>query len=51
MFLELAAVGRARLLVSGDRDLLTLAGQTTFAIVTPAEFLLRRFSADPQGKP
>lgn len=41
MFLELASVGRARLLVSGDRDLLALAGQTPFDIITPADFLLR----------
>ncbi|MEO5560335.1 MAG: putative toxin-antitoxin system toxin component, PIN family [Dokdonella sp.] len=41
IFLELAAAGRARLLVSGDRDLLALAGQTAFGIVTPADFLLR----------
>lgn len=40
-FLELAAAGRARLLVTGDRDLLALAGQTVFEIVTPADFLSR----------
>ena len=40
-FLELAAAGRAKLLVSGDRDLLALAGQTRFEIMTPAEFLSR----------
>ena len=40
-FLHLAAAGRAKLLVSGDRDLLALAGRTTFGIVTPAEFLSR----------
>lgn len=38
-FLELATAGRAHLLVSGDRDLLALAGQTAFLIVTPADFL------------
>jgi len=41
IFLELAAAGRARLLISGDRDLLALAGKTVFGIVTPADFLLR----------
>ena len=40
-FLELAAAGRAHVLVTGDRDLLALAGMTKFAIVTPAEFLLK----------
>lgn len=40
-FLELAAAGRAHLLVSGDRDLLALAGQTAFEIITPADFLSR----------
>lgn len=40
-FLALAESGRAQLLVSGDRDLLALAGQTRFGIVSPAEFLLR----------
>lgn len=40
-FLELAAAGRAKLLVSGDRDLLALAGQTKFGIMAPAEFLTR----------
>jgi putative PIN family toxin of toxin-antitoxin system len=39
-FLQLAAAGRAKLLVSGDQDLLALAGQTRFNIVSPADFLL-----------
>lgn len=39
-FLELSIAGHARLLVSGDRDLLALARQTKFGIVTPADFLL-----------
>ena len=39
-FLELASAGRAHLQVSGDRDLLALAGQTRFRIVTLAKFLL-----------
>lgn len=40
-FLELAVAGRAKLLVSGDKDLLALAGQTRFEIITPADFLHR----------
>ncbi len=40
-FLQLAAAGRAKLLVSGDRDLLALAGHTTFHILAPADFLLQ----------
>lgn len=38
-FLELAAAGRAQMLVTGDRDLLALAGQTRFHILAPAAFL------------
>ena len=37
-FLHLAVAGKATALVTGDRDL-ALAGQTRFAILTPAEFL------------
>ena len=37
-FLELAVVGGADALVTGDRDLLALAGHFAVAIVTPAEF-------------
>jgi putative PIN family toxin of toxin-antitoxin system len=40
-FLELAAAGRAHLLVSGDRHLLALAGAASFEILPPADFLLR----------
>jgi len=40
-FLQLAAAGRARWLVSGDRDVLALAGRTAFGIVSPADFLAR----------
>lgn len=40
-FLELAVAGRAKLLVSGDKDLLALAGKTAFGIVTPTDFLHR----------
>ena len=39
MFLELALVGKAKILVSGDRDLLALAGQTNFSIHTLDTFL------------
>ncbi|HNV09133.1 putative toxin-antitoxin system toxin component, PIN family [Dokdonella sp.] len=41
IFLELAAAGRARFLISGDHDLLALAGRTPFSMVNPAEFLMR----------
>jgi uncharacterized protein len=34
-FLDLAQSGRADVLVSGDRDLLALTGQTVFSIETP----------------
>ncbi len=36
-FLELAQAGHAQALVTGDSDLLTLAGATPFAILHPAE--------------
>jgi uncharacterized protein len=39
MFLHLAAAGKAKALVTGDRDLLALAGQTKFEIVTLDAFL------------
>ena len=38
-FLELAVAGKAAALVTGDRDLLALAGQTRFAILAPAAFV------------
>jgi putative PIN family toxin of toxin-antitoxin system len=38
-FLQLAMAGKAKTLVSGDGDLLALAGKTKFAIITPAQFL------------
>lgn len=41
MFLVLAAVGKADVLVSGDRALLDLAGRTRFAIETPSRFKTR----------
>jgi len=40
-FLDLAWSGKADLLITGDNDLLSLAGQTTFAIETPEEFRRR----------
>ena len=40
-FLELAAVGRAEVLVTGDRALLRLAGSTAFAIEPPERFRAR----------
>ncbi|EQD69499.1 protein containing DUF132 [mine drainage metagenome] len=38
MFLDLAHVGYAQVLVSGDKDLLALVGQTGFAIEAPAAY-------------
>ena len=40
-FLDLAQSGRAELLISGDQDLLMLAGQTTFLIESPEEYRRR----------
>jgi uncharacterized protein len=40
-FLDLAQSGRAELLISGDQDLLILAGQTTFLIETPEAYRCR----------
>jgi uncharacterized protein len=37
-FLDLAQSGKAEALVSGDRDLLVLAGRASFSIVTPEEY-------------
>lgn len=39
MFLHLAAAGRARALVTGDKDLLALAGMMPCAVLTPADWL------------
>ncbi len=44
-FLDLAYSGKADLLVTGDEDLLTLAGQTKFVIATPEEYR-RRISGE-----
>ncbi len=40
-FLDLAQSGNATVLVSGDQDLLVLAGQTSFIIESPSGFALR----------
>ena len=40
-FLDLAQSGKAQILVSGDGDLLALAGQVRFAIETPEQYRLR----------
>jgi uncharacterized protein len=40
-FLDLAQSGRADLLISGDQDLLALAGQTEFLIETPEAYRRR----------
>ena len=40
-FLGLAQSGKAELLVSGDGDLLALAGQTAFGIESPEDYRLR----------
>lgn len=48
MLLDLAESGKADLLVTGDEDLLALAGQTSFLIETP-EAYRRRFFGDGQG--
>ena len=44
-FLDLAAAGKADVLVSGDRAILALAGRTPFAIESPEQFRLRFPSA------
>jgi putative PIN family toxin of toxin-antitoxin system len=41
MFLSLAAAGRADVLVTGDGDLLALAGQVSWTLVSPADWLAR----------
>lgn len=39
MFLHLAVAGKAKMLVTGDRDLLAVAGQTKFTILTLDAFI------------
>lgn len=46
-FLDLALSGGAHFLVSGDQDLLVLAGQTAFLIETPETYRSRFFDAIP----
>jgi putative PIN family toxin of toxin-antitoxin system len=46
-FLDLAQSGRADFLVSGDRDLLALAGKTTFLIETPDAYRRRTIDVQP----
>jgi len=41
MFIELAHAGKADVLISGDSDLLSLAGACPFDIETPADFKTR----------
>ena len=43
-FLDLSQSGRADVLVSGDLDLLALAGQTEFLIETPQAYRQRAFA-------
>jgi uncharacterized protein len=45
-FLDLAQSGKADLLVTGDEDLLALAGSTEFVIETPEAYRRRFFSAE-----
>jgi len=49
VFLDLAHSGRADLLISGDEDLLALAGQTIFVIENPEAY--RRRIADLAADP
>ena len=44
-FLDLAQSGKADSLVSGDRDLLILAGRTKFLIETPEEYRRSMFAS------
>jgi putative PIN family toxin of toxin-antitoxin system len=44
-FVDLALSGKAELLISGDRDLLALAGRTRFLIETPEAYRVRIFGA------
>ena len=41
IFLDLAHTGNAETLISGDQDLLGMAGQTAFVIETPRAYLAR----------
>jgi putative PIN family toxin of toxin-antitoxin system len=45
-FLDLAESGKADILVTGDADLLALAGQTAFLIEAPEDYRRRIFSVE-----
>jgi len=45
-FLDLAQSGKADVLVTGDQELLALAGQTKFVIETPEDYRRRVADAD-----
>lgn len=45
--LDLAQSGKADVLVTGDEDLLALAGQTEFVIETPEDYRRRIFVTEP----
>jgi putative PIN family toxin of toxin-antitoxin system len=47
-FLDLSQSGKAELLVTGDEDLLALAGQTAFLIETPEAYRRRISGRVPQ---
>jgi putative PIN family toxin of toxin-antitoxin system len=47
LFLDLAQGGKADLLVTGDRDLLALSGQTPFLIETPEVYRQRICGTEP----
>jgi putative PIN family toxin of toxin-antitoxin system len=49
-FLDLAQSGNADLLVSGDKDLLALAGKTRFTIETPEEYRRRVEKCEPEAE-
>jgi putative PIN family toxin of toxin-antitoxin system len=46
--LDLAQSGKADVLVTGDKDLLALAGQTTFVIETPEDYRRRVVGGEMQ---
>ena len=45
IFLDLAQAGKATVLVTGDKDLLSLAGKTSFAIESPEAYRCARISS------
>ena len=46
-FLDLAHSGKVEILITGDRDLLVLSGQTSFRIVTPEGYRKELAPPDP----